>query len=200
MLAQLVCVDRRYQRMNAFNIKEIQSVLKRKFFNDLQNSVEFNSLLDKTMISLKFKTNDHNYYNSHTHINYNLGLRKIFNKNENFIFFSENNNFLNPSSFFFHNLNYIYLNFYNFFFFYFQMLKIKSLQFNFYFNFFFLLINLFLNLLINLFNLFNFYNVFNLIQFYFTTFLYFFQYFEYLIVFSYFPLLIKLFFKNILNI
>ena len=31
MLCQLVCVDRRYQRMNCFNIREVESLLKRKF-------------------------------------------------------------------------------------------------------------------------------------------------------------------------
>ncbi len=35
MLAQLVCVDRRYQRMNCFNIREFQSFLKGKFFQDM---------------------------------------------------------------------------------------------------------------------------------------------------------------------
>jgi hypothetical protein len=32
MLCQLVCVDRKYQRMNCFNIRELQGILKRKFF------------------------------------------------------------------------------------------------------------------------------------------------------------------------
>lgn len=32
MLGQLVCIDRRYQRMNCFNIREAQSLLKRQFF------------------------------------------------------------------------------------------------------------------------------------------------------------------------
>ena len=31
MLMQLVCVDRRYQRMNCFNVRELQGNLKRKF-------------------------------------------------------------------------------------------------------------------------------------------------------------------------
>ena len=31
-LCQLVCIDRRYQRMNCFNIKELQSLLRNKFF------------------------------------------------------------------------------------------------------------------------------------------------------------------------
>jgi heme/copper-type cytochrome/quinol oxidase subunit 1 len=32
MLFQLVCTDRRYARMNCFNIRELQGILKRKFF------------------------------------------------------------------------------------------------------------------------------------------------------------------------
>ena len=32
MLCQLVCLDRRYQRMNCFNIREVQALLKGRFF------------------------------------------------------------------------------------------------------------------------------------------------------------------------
>lgn len=34
-LCQLVCVDRRYQRMNCFNIRELQSILRNRFFEEL---------------------------------------------------------------------------------------------------------------------------------------------------------------------
>ena len=37
MLCQLVCLDRRYQRMNCFNIREIQTLLKARFYADLMN-------------------------------------------------------------------------------------------------------------------------------------------------------------------
>jgi len=57
MLAQLVCVDRRYQRMNCFNIREIQSILKRRFFTDLINTQDHHTLLNKTAIGLRFKLN-----------------------------------------------------------------------------------------------------------------------------------------------
>jgi len=40
MLCQLVCVDRRYQRMNCFSIRELQGILKRKFFTDLVSTSE----------------------------------------------------------------------------------------------------------------------------------------------------------------
>lgn len=55
MLCQLVCVDRRYQRMNCFNIRELQGNLKRKFFSDLVNSNDHRDILNNTMIGLRFK-------------------------------------------------------------------------------------------------------------------------------------------------
>jgi hypothetical protein len=59
MLMQLVCVDRRYQRMNCFNIRELQGILKRKFFTDLVNTNDHRDFLNQSMIGLRFKTNNH---------------------------------------------------------------------------------------------------------------------------------------------
>jgi hypothetical protein len=58
MLMQLVCVDRRYQRMNCFNIRELQGILKRRFFSDLVNSADHREILSSSMIGLRFKTNN----------------------------------------------------------------------------------------------------------------------------------------------
>jgi hypothetical protein len=58
MLCQLVCTDRRYQRMNCFNIRELQSILKRKFFTDLFNSHDHRELLGKSMIGLRYTMNN----------------------------------------------------------------------------------------------------------------------------------------------
>jgi hypothetical protein len=55
---QLVCVDRRYQRMNCFNIRELQGVLKRKFFTDLINTNDHRDFLDQSIIGLRFKSNN----------------------------------------------------------------------------------------------------------------------------------------------
>ena len=57
MLCQLVCLDRRYQRMNCFNIREIQAILKGRFFHDLINTDDHRELLDQTSIGIRFKTN-----------------------------------------------------------------------------------------------------------------------------------------------
>jgi hypothetical protein len=58
MLCQLVCVDRRYQRMNCFNIRELQGILKRRFFTDLVNTSDFRNTLESSIIGLRFKTNN----------------------------------------------------------------------------------------------------------------------------------------------
>jgi hypothetical protein len=58
MLMQLVCVDRRYQRMNCFNIRELQGVLKRKFFTDLINTNDHRDFLNQSIIGLRFKSNN----------------------------------------------------------------------------------------------------------------------------------------------
>ena len=58
MLGQLVCLDRRYQRMNCFNIREVEALLKGKFFPDLVNSQDHRTLLNNSMVGLRFKTNN----------------------------------------------------------------------------------------------------------------------------------------------
>lgn len=74
MLCQLVCVDRRYQRMNCFNIRELQGNLKRKFFSDLVNSSDHREFLDSTMIGLRFRTNNEfNIYHDNLTF-HNLGV------------------------------------------------------------------------------------------------------------------------------
>ena len=73
MLCQLVCTDRRYQRMNCFNIRELQGILKRRFFTDLVNSNDHRELLDSTMIGLRYKTNGLNSIEPDMPLFFNLG-------------------------------------------------------------------------------------------------------------------------------
>ena len=42
-LCQLVCVDRRYQRMNCFNIRELQGLLRNRFFEELSPALLVNN-------------------------------------------------------------------------------------------------------------------------------------------------------------
>lgn len=55
MLCQMVCIDRRYQRMNCFNIREIQSLLKLKYHPDSINTSEHHQLINSTIIGLRYK-------------------------------------------------------------------------------------------------------------------------------------------------
>ena len=73
MLCQLVCTDRRYQRMNCFNIREIQGILKRKFFTDLVNSNDHHELLNNTMLGLRYKTNGLNSIDQNMSLFFNHG-------------------------------------------------------------------------------------------------------------------------------
>jgi heme/copper-type cytochrome/quinol oxidase subunit 1 len=76
MLCQLVCVDRRYQRMNCFNIRELQTILKRKFFTDLVNSNDHHDLLANSMVGLRFKTNSLNFIDNDMLMFYNYGTTR----------------------------------------------------------------------------------------------------------------------------
>lgn len=95
MLAQLVCIDRRYQRMNCFNIREIQSILKKRFFNDLINNKDFHDLTNYTMMGLRFKTNNLNTINTNSFLFYNYGIdltmksKSVDFSNYNFNFFKK---------------------------------------------------------------------------------------------------------------
>ena len=73
MLCQLVCTDRRYQRMNCFNIRELQGILKRKFFTDLVNSSDYRDVLDSSMIGLRYKANNTFNLNHDSLSFYNFG-------------------------------------------------------------------------------------------------------------------------------
>ena len=180
MLCQLVCVDRRYQRMNCFNIREIQSILKRKFFTDLINTHEHHTFLNKTAMGLRFKTNNINSINSNIFIFYNYGIEFAPKIRSNYFFMNESN-FQTISAF--NNVSYFYslitkfLNF-NFFFFFnnfylftinqFSLISSLNLSFKnfslfffstilyFYDNFFFFINNIFESF----FSFFSFYSIF----------------------------------------
>lgn len=74
MLCQLVCTDRRYARMNCFNIRELQGILKRRFFADMVNSHDHRDILGSSMISAKFKLNTSENINLDATLFYNWGM------------------------------------------------------------------------------------------------------------------------------
>lgn len=75
MLCQLVCVDRRYQRMNCFNIREIQAILKKRFFIDLLNHHDHHLLLNNIIAGLRYKIEAINEINSNMYLFYNYGIQ-----------------------------------------------------------------------------------------------------------------------------
>jgi hypothetical protein len=76
--------------MNCFNIRELQGILKRKFFTDLVNSHDHRLLLDNSMLGLRYKTN----------MNFNLNGDVL-----NFYNFGTSNNNLNKSQLFYNDIN-----------------------------------------------------------------------------------------------
>lgn len=75
MLFQLVCTDRRYARMNCFNIRELQSVLKRRFFADLMSSHDYRTFFGRTIISLRFRLNSTDVFEHDSMTFHNFGLK-----------------------------------------------------------------------------------------------------------------------------
>jgi hypothetical protein len=96
MLCQLVCTDRRYARMNCFNIRELQSILKNKFFTDLVNSHDHRELLNQSMIGLRFKQNSNVSLDLDITSFYKYGLHHG-NMNKNYRFSSNNTTLSNKS-------------------------------------------------------------------------------------------------------
>lgn len=78
MLCQLVCVDRRYQRMNSFNIRELQSILQRRFFTDLINTSDHHQMLESLAVSMRFKSNSNDFIRPDQSLFYNFGLNNSF--------------------------------------------------------------------------------------------------------------------------
>ena len=110
MIFQLVCIDRRYQRMNCFNIRELQGILKRKFFTDLVNTNDHRELLNNSIINLRYKVNGNNLIENDMLMFYNYGLTFSLKNKENKL---ENNLFSNYNFFNFNQITKPFINAYN---------------------------------------------------------------------------------------
>ena len=87
MLCQLVCLDRRYQRMNCFNIREVQTLLKARFYADLLNENHQHLFLNRTAPNVRFKLQDTNFLNSSTLLLNKYGaLQTINSRNQEYGF------------------------------------------------------------------------------------------------------------------
>jgi hypothetical protein len=96
--------------MNCFNIREVQSILKKRFYTDLINTHDYHTFLDKTAMGLRFKTNNINNINSNIFVFYNYGLEFTPKIRTNSYFFNNKISYqstisFDPNSFFFYFLN-----------------------------------------------------------------------------------------------
>jgi hypothetical protein len=72
--------------MNCFNIRELQGILKRKFFPDLVNINDHRNLMETSMLGLRFKINNNDSIRPEQSLFYNFGLTSISKqKNINFL-------------------------------------------------------------------------------------------------------------------
>lgn len=155
MLCQLVCTDRRYARMNCFNIRELQGILKRKFFVDLINTHDHRDLTNQTMLSLRFKLNNNINLEHDVLSFYNYGVHSE-NSNKFFGFNNfkiENNSFIERNTL--TNSNFYFLNNKNNF----NIFKVEDIY------------NILLNFNLIFINIFSIFSSFNLSSIYFNNFL-----------------------------
>jgi len=100
MLSQLVCLDRRYQRMNCYNIREIQTILRNRHFVDLVNTVDHRDFLNTVMVSLRFKTDNEDITTADMLLFFQLGTLTIdINGRQQSWLFSDEVNFNNYPTF-----------------------------------------------------------------------------------------------------
>ena len=64
MLVQLVCLDRRYQRMNCYNIREIQTILKSKYTPNTVDSSDVRFSLNDTTLGLRYQMGELEFLNN----------------------------------------------------------------------------------------------------------------------------------------
>ena len=84
MLCQLVCIDRRYQRMNCFNIREVQTLLRSKYQPSFLEVLEQHQFLEYTAIGLRFKLFDVNPLDSNMSLAFEHGIYTVSNNRETF--------------------------------------------------------------------------------------------------------------------
>jgi hypothetical protein len=95
--------------MNCFNIRELQSILKRKFFTDLINTHDHRDLLEQSMIGLRYKTNNNFNLNPDVLSFYNFGLTTS-NLNKTLMFTNTNSATTTLSL---DSYNYFFINMFN---------------------------------------------------------------------------------------
>lgn len=104
MLCQLICIDRRYQRLNCFNMRQLETILRRQFFVDFLSTGDHRQLMTNTMVGLRFKVGQEQSAQPDQFSFYKFGLTN--HENLRVTFFeprgvSSNNSSSSSKSFFF---------------------------------------------------------------------------------------------------
>ena len=84
MLCQLVCIDRRYQRMNCFNIREVQTLLRSKYNSSFIEILEQHQLIEFTAIGIRFKLFNVDPLDANMYLSIEHGINKFLNDRESF--------------------------------------------------------------------------------------------------------------------
>jgi hypothetical protein len=74
MLCHLVCTDKKYSRLNYFNIKQYQGLIRHRHFAELVNSNDHHEILNPTMTSVRFKLNSYNVTDQNITLFYKYGI------------------------------------------------------------------------------------------------------------------------------
>jgi len=123
MLCHLVCTDKKYSKLNYFNIKQYQGLIRHRHFAELINGNEHHTILNPTMTAVRFKLNGHNATEQNIMLFYRYGITNLSKpKNINFkASYSQNYNMLNKNNIntffftkfnnFFTHKNYLYTEF-----------------------------------------------------------------------------------------
>lgn len=69
--------------MNCFNVRELQSLVRKRFFLETLNNNFITTNLNNSMIALKYKTNNNNLNHNNLLVNNNFGINQLVNKKIN---------------------------------------------------------------------------------------------------------------------
>lgn len=89
MLVQLVCLDRRYQRMNCYNIREIQTILKSKYSPNVELDSDIRLFINTTALGLRYQMSDLTFIDSSLLNFYKNSLRADSQSNEIHMFLNK---------------------------------------------------------------------------------------------------------------
>jgi heme/copper-type cytochrome/quinol oxidase subunit 1 len=86
MLCQLACIDRRYQRMNCFNIREVQTLLRSRYQPESWDSNEHRHFLRETTVGLRFQTLGFGSISPNMLMSFQYGLNIIPSERDQFYY------------------------------------------------------------------------------------------------------------------